>query len=113
MLMHRLTLGLAVGLRGSRGNGYFTAFMGGKRDVDADLVVEGDGADQALVHEAVDRELVSQAIRLAGGNQAEAARWLGISRLTLRAKLRALGLHPSQQMDRQSDFELPTDDKAV
>lgn len=51
----------------------------------------------ALLHEAADRELVSQAIRLARGNQAEAARWLGISRLTLRAKLRALGLHPSQQ----------------
>ena len=51
----------------------------------------------SVVHEAIDRELVSQAIRLAGGNQAEAARWLGISRFTLRAKLRAFGLHPSQQ----------------
>ncbi|MGV3532608.1 MAG: sigma 54-interacting transcriptional regulator, partial [Chthoniobacteraceae bacterium] len=67
----------------------------------------------SVVHDAVDRELMSQAIRLAGGNQAEAARWLGISRLTLRAKLRALGLHPSQQMDRKSDFELPTEDEAV
>ena len=67
----------------------------------------------SVVHEAVDRELMSQAIRLAGGNQAEAARWLGISRLTLRAKLRALSLHPSQQMDRKFDFELPKEDEAV
>lgn len=39
-------------------------------------------------------ELFSQAIRLAGGNQAQAARWLGITRLKLRESLMALGLHP-------------------
>jgi nitrogen regulation protein NR(I) len=33
-------------------------------------------------------ELFTQAIRLAGGNQAKAARWLGITRLKLRDKLR-------------------------
>ena len=32
---------------------------------------------------------------LAEGNQAKAARWLGLSRLTLREKLKQLGLHPS------------------
>ena len=41
-------------------------------------------------------ELYAQAIRRAQGNQAKAARWLGISRLRLREKLRQLGLHPSQ-----------------
>jgi DNA-binding NtrC family response regulator len=38
-------------------------------------------------------ELFSQAIRLAGGNQAKAARWLGVTRLKMREKLAQLGLH--------------------
>ena len=42
-----------------------------------------------------ERELISQAIQLAAGNQAKAARWLGISRLTMREKLRQFGLRPS------------------
>jgi len=37
---------------------------------------------------------VTQAILLAQGNQARAARWLGLSRFTLREKLKQLGLHP-------------------
>jgi len=41
-------------------------------------------------------ELFSQAIRLAGGNQAKAARWLGITRLKMREKLAQLGLHPQK-----------------
>ena len=44
-------------------------------------------------------ELFSQAIRLAGGNQARAARWLGITRLKMREKLAQLGLHPQRQDD--------------
>jgi DNA-binding NtrC family response regulator len=46
--------------------------------------------------QAAERELVSQAIRLAGGNQAKAARLIGVSRLTLREKLIQFGVHPSQ-----------------
>ncbi|MEO8792460.1 MAG: helix-turn-helix domain-containing protein [Chthoniobacteraceae bacterium] len=46
--------------------------------------------------EDVERDLFSQAIHLAAGNQTKAARWLGASRLTLHEKLLALGLHPSQ-----------------
>jgi nitrogen regulation protein NR(I) len=42
-----------------------------------------------------EREILTQAITLAEGNQAKAARWLGLSRLTLREKLKHLGLHPS------------------
>jgi nitrogen regulation protein NR(I) len=40
-------------------------------------------------------ELYAQAIRLAQGNQAKAARWLGVTRLKMREKLAQLGLHPS------------------
>jgi len=45
---------------------------------------------------AAEKEIFTQAIQLAHGNQAKAARWLGISRLTLREKLTQLGLHPNQ-----------------
>jgi DNA-binding NtrC family response regulator len=43
------------------------------------------------VVEQVEAELYVQAIEKTGGNQAQAARWLGISRLTLRERLRELG----------------------
>jgi nitrogen regulation protein NR(I) len=42
-----------------------------------------------------EREILTQAITLAEGNQAKAARWLGLSRFTLREKLKQLGLHPN------------------
>jgi nitrogen regulation protein NR(I) len=45
---------------------------------------------------AAERELFSQAIELAQGNQAKAARWVGVSRLTMREKLIQFGLHPGQ-----------------
>ena len=38
-------------------------------------------------------ELFTQAIHLAQGNQAKAARWLGVTRLKMREKLIQLGLH--------------------
>ena len=41
--------------------------------------------------------LITRAIELAQGNQAKAARWLGISRLTLRAKLVQFGLRPATE----------------
>ncbi len=53
---------------------------------------ENDGAYGLLLAEA-ERTLLTQAIAAAGGNQSKAARWLGLSRLTLREKLTALGLH--------------------
>jgi DNA-binding NtrC family response regulator len=49
---------------------------------------------QSEVIQAVERELYSQAIQLAGGNQAKAAKWLGISRPTMRDKLQHYGIHP-------------------
>ena len=43
--------------------------------------------------EELEPELFTQAIQLAQGNQAKAARWLGITRLKMREKLSQLGLH--------------------
>jgi DNA-binding NtrC family response regulator len=43
-------------------------------------------------------ELFSQAIQLAQGNQAKAARWLGVTRLKMREKLIELGLHPGRDI---------------
>jgi len=58
----------------------------------------GELADaHARLHETVERVLISRAIELAHGNQARAARWLGVSRLTLREKLIQFGLHPNQE----------------
>ncbi len=48
----------------------------------------------AQVLAEAEREVITQAILLAQGNQAKAARWLGLSRFTLREKLKQLGLHP-------------------
>jgi nitrogen regulation protein NR(I) len=42
--------------------------------------------------EHFERELLTQAIALADGNQVRAARWLGLSRFTLRERLRRFGL---------------------
>jgi DNA-binding protein Fis len=52
--------------------------------------------DYAQVLAEVEREVLTQAVLIAQGNQAKAARWLGLSRLTLREKLKQLRLHPGQ-----------------
>jgi len=52
---------------------------------------------------AAERELYSQAIHLAGGNQSKAAKWLGVSLPTMREKLVRYGLHPT----RESKIESP------
>ena len=46
--------------------------------------------------EVIERELYAQAIRRAGGDQTKAARWLGVSRPTMREKLSKFGLHPAR-----------------
>ena len=53
-----------------------------------------DAHDRLL--RAAEREIFTRAIELAHGNQAKAARWLGVSRLTMREKLHGFGLHPAQ-----------------
>jgi transcriptional regulator with GAF, ATPase, and Fis domain len=53
------------------------------------------GADidvHAKVFEAMERELFTRTIKLAQGNQAKAARWLKMSRQTVREKLQHFGL---------------------
>jgi nitrogen regulation protein NR(I) len=69
----------------------FTAFAG-------DLLARAQKGELQDAHARMlaeaEREILSQAITLAQGNQAKAARWLGLSRFTLREKLKQLGLHP-------------------
>jgi DNA-binding NtrC family response regulator len=68
----------------------------------ADLVAElltgaqlGEtGNVSEVVTEAVEREVYGQAIRLANGDQTKAARWLGVSRPTMRDKLTRYNLFP-------------------
>ncbi len=49
------------------------------------------------VSEATERELYAQAIQLAQGNQVKAAKWLGVSRPTMREKLTNYGLHAKRE----------------
>jgi nitrogen regulation protein NR(I) len=56
----------------------------------------------ARVIETAERELFARAIQQAHGNQAKAARWLGITRITMRAKLIQFGLHPSQDREQNN-----------
>jgi nitrogen regulation protein NR(I) len=49
----------------------------------------------AKMIEEMERELFTRAIQLAQGNQARAARWLGVTRTTMREKLIHFGLHPT------------------
>jgi DNA-binding NtrC family response regulator len=51
---------------------------------------------QTALMQVAERELYGQAIRLAGGDQSRAARWLGVSRPTMREKLTRYGLYPSK-----------------
>lgn len=69
----------------------FTAFAG---ELLAGAQNGGLGDAHARMLAEAEREILTQAITLAEGNQAKAARWLGLSRFTLREKLKPLGLHP-------------------
>jgi DNA-binding NtrC family response regulator len=54
---------------------------------------EIDGAYSKMIAD-LEPELFKQAIELAQGNQAKAARWLGVTRLKMREKLKEFGLRP-------------------
>lgn len=58
--------------------------------------VINDEIEEALpvLTEQFEKEVYGMAISRAGGNQAKAARWLGVSRYTLREKLKQFRLHP-------------------
>jgi DNA-binding protein Fis len=63
----------------------------------ADREAETDVA--AAVTDWVERELYAQAIRLAEGDQTQVAKWLGVSRPTVRDRLLRYGLHPQPDGD--------------
>lgn len=56
----------------------------------------------ARMIEDMERELYTRAIQLAEGNQAKAARWLGVTRTTMREKLTRFGLRPISEGSDQS-----------
>ncbi len=64
----------------------------------AELMERAKAGELENVHsvftEAVESELYAQAIRLAGGDQSKAAKWLGVSRPTMREKLTRYSLLP-------------------
>jgi nitrogen regulation protein NR(I) len=63
-------------------------------------VRRGETADAyTRVIETAERELFTRAISQAGGNQARAARWLGISRITMKAKLVQFGLYRGKESE--------------
>ncbi|HEY3854228.1 MAG TPA: sigma-54 dependent transcriptional regulator [Verrucomicrobiae bacterium] len=62
-----------------------------------DLLAAARRGELADVHsrviETAEREVFARAIREAQGNQTKAARWLGVTRVTMKAKLVQFGLH--------------------
>jgi nitrogen regulation protein NR(I) len=69
-----------------------------------DRARQGEFADaHARMLAAAEREILTQAIALAAGNQAQAARWLGLTRFTLREKLKQFGLHPNSPASARDD----------
>jgi DNA-binding NtrC family response regulator len=59
----------------------------------------------AEAHREVDRLLMTLALEYTHGNHRDAARLLGISRQTMRVKLRALGLHVAHSVESADDEE--------
>jgi DNA-binding NtrC family response regulator len=66
--------------------GYFTELLARAQRGEAEGV-------HARMFEDMERELFTRAMQLAQGNQAKAARWLGVTRTTMREKLIRFGLH--------------------
>ena len=57
----------------------------------------------AETHREVDRLLMTLALEYTHGNHRDASRVLGISRQTMRVKLRALGLHVAHSVEPDDD----------
>jgi len=74
--------------------GYFSELL--------DRAQRGEVEDaHARMFEDMERELYTRVIQLADGNQAKAARWLGVTRTTMREKLIHFGLRPSGEKPEQ------------
>ncbi|MFN7132526.1 MAG: helix-turn-helix domain-containing protein, partial [Myxococcales bacterium] len=85
---------------------------GATLDVDALALLGADagsasGAGEGLREQvaAFEKRLVEQAMHKTGGNQSEAARVLGISRVTLIDKLKRYGLHPADRDGREGQAQ--------
>jgi DNA-binding NtrC family response regulator len=62
--------------------------------------IRGEVSDvHSQLIENVERELFARAIEQAQGNQAKAARWLGVTRVTMKAKLVQFGIHPGNDTE--------------
>src|SRR5262249_52596188 len=64
---------------------------------------EGTSALSAEAHQQLDRLMLRLTLRHTNGNQAQAARVLGISRQTLRSKVRELGLGFAGSSEEEED----------
>jgi len=61
------------------------------------------GEPHAETHREVDRLLITRALQRTGGVHRDAARLLGISRTTLRLRMRTLGLHVAHSVESEDD----------
>ncbi|MGQ0633968.1 MAG: sigma-54-dependent transcriptional regulator [Planctomycetaceae bacterium] len=61
-----------------------------------ELLLNGDGDLYRKITSAVDRAVLPEVLRHVNGHQQQAAEILGISRMTLRSKLRAFGYEPAR-----------------
>jgi DNA-binding NtrC family response regulator len=64
----------------------------------------------AQTHDQVDRLLFTMAIGYTNGNQRDAARLLGVSRQTMRVKMRALGMQVTHAVESNEDERAPSCD---
>ncbi|HEV2437524.1 MAG TPA: sigma-54 dependent transcriptional regulator [Verrucomicrobiae bacterium] len=74
--------------------GYFTELLERAQRGEIDGI-------RARMFADMERELFTRAFQLAKGNQARAARWLGVTRTTMREKLIHFGLHPAGEKPQQ------------
>ena len=70
-----------------------------------DLLQSSPGTAYRRFSNVVDSVVVHEALRLARGNQLHAAALMGISRTTLRAKLRSLGLSVEKQLSVDNNLD--------
>jgi len=54
----------------------------------------------------MERELYTRAIQMAEGNQAKAARWLGVTRTTMREKLTHFDLRPAGEKPEETGISI-------
>jgi len=72
-----------------------------------ELLISSPGSAFRRYSDVVDRVLIHESLRYARGNQLQAAAVLGISRTTLRSKLRSLGLSVEKQLSAGNGEEDP------